>query len=178
MLDRLLHHVHIVQISGESYRLKDKRKAGQTSTRTGAKAAEQLRVPPMLPFAERIALDNHRLRVIEQHLLGRAAEVHECLLRNAFAPLLRTSRARRRCRQLDCLHEVEHGSILPIASRGFYNVAGLTLTNNVTIPLGTSPTFASGCESSHARRMWVIAYAYSKYLDERNGKLYIGTPTA
>lgn len=31
MLDRLLHHAHIVQISGESYRLKDKRKAGQTA---------------------------------------------------------------------------------------------------------------------------------------------------
>lgn len=30
MLDRLLHHAHIVQISGESYRLKDKRKAGIT----------------------------------------------------------------------------------------------------------------------------------------------------
>lgn len=30
MLDRLLHHAHIVQISGESYRLKDKRKAGNT----------------------------------------------------------------------------------------------------------------------------------------------------
>jgi DNA replication protein DnaC len=28
MLDRLLHHAHIVQIGGESYRLKDKRKAG------------------------------------------------------------------------------------------------------------------------------------------------------
>jgi DNA replication protein DnaC len=28
MLDRLLHHAHIVQISGDSYRLKDKRKAG------------------------------------------------------------------------------------------------------------------------------------------------------
>ncbi|MBY8964621.1 IS21-like element helper ATPase IstB [Algiphilus sp.] len=28
LLDRLLHHSHIVQISGESYRLKDKRKAG------------------------------------------------------------------------------------------------------------------------------------------------------
>ena len=39
MLDRLSHHPHIAQISGESYRLKDKRKAGQTSTRTGAKAA-------------------------------------------------------------------------------------------------------------------------------------------
>jgi DNA replication protein DnaC len=38
MLDRLLHHAHIVQISGESYRLKDKRKAGQTGTRAGAKA--------------------------------------------------------------------------------------------------------------------------------------------
>lgn len=28
MLDRLLHHAHIAQISGDSYRLKDKRKAG------------------------------------------------------------------------------------------------------------------------------------------------------
>ena len=28
MLDRLLHHAHIVNIQGESYRLKDKRKAG------------------------------------------------------------------------------------------------------------------------------------------------------
>ena len=26
-LDRLLHHAHIVQISGESFRLRDKRKA-------------------------------------------------------------------------------------------------------------------------------------------------------
>ena len=33
MLDRLLHHAHIVQISGESYRLKDKRKAGQTKAK-------------------------------------------------------------------------------------------------------------------------------------------------
>ena len=28
LLDRLLHHAHIVQISAESYRMKDKRKAG------------------------------------------------------------------------------------------------------------------------------------------------------
>jgi DNA replication protein DnaC len=28
LLDRLLHHAHLVQISGESFRLKDKRKAG------------------------------------------------------------------------------------------------------------------------------------------------------
>ncbi len=28
MLDRLLHHSHILQLSGESYRLKDKKKAG------------------------------------------------------------------------------------------------------------------------------------------------------
>jgi DNA replication protein DnaC len=34
MLDRLLHHAHIVQITGESYRLKDQRKAGQTTRRT------------------------------------------------------------------------------------------------------------------------------------------------
>jgi DNA replication protein DnaC len=38
MLDRLLHHAHIVQISGESYRLKDKRKAGQTKGRTAPAA--------------------------------------------------------------------------------------------------------------------------------------------
>ena len=36
MLDRLLHHAHIVQITGESYRLKDKRKAGQATKRTSA----------------------------------------------------------------------------------------------------------------------------------------------
>ena len=28
LLHRLLHHAHIVRIAGESYRLKDKRKAG------------------------------------------------------------------------------------------------------------------------------------------------------
>lgn len=33
LLDRLLHHSHIVQITGESYRLKDKRKAGQVKIR-------------------------------------------------------------------------------------------------------------------------------------------------
>ena len=32
MLDRLLHHAHIVQIQGESYRLKNKRKAGANNT--------------------------------------------------------------------------------------------------------------------------------------------------
>jgi DNA replication protein DnaC len=38
MLDRLLHHAHIVQVSGESYRLRDKRKAGQAARRvTGEK---------------------------------------------------------------------------------------------------------------------------------------------
>lgn len=34
MLDRLLHHAHIVQITGESFRLKDKRKAGTTQVPT------------------------------------------------------------------------------------------------------------------------------------------------
>lgn len=28
MLDRILHHSHVVQIKGENYRLKQKRKAG------------------------------------------------------------------------------------------------------------------------------------------------------
>lgn len=36
MLDRLLHHAHIVAMSGESYRLKDKRKAGQSGRRAAA----------------------------------------------------------------------------------------------------------------------------------------------
>ncbi|OJZ04890.1 MAG: AAA family ATPase [Thiobacillus sp. 63-78] len=36
MLDRLLHHAHIVQITGESYRLKDKRRAGQATKRASA----------------------------------------------------------------------------------------------------------------------------------------------
>jgi DNA replication protein DnaC len=34
MLDRLLHPAHIVLITGESYRLKDKRRAGQTARRS------------------------------------------------------------------------------------------------------------------------------------------------
>lgn len=34
MLDRLLHHAHIVQISGQSYRLKDKLKSGQLKRKT------------------------------------------------------------------------------------------------------------------------------------------------
>ena len=34
MLDRLLHHAHIVQITGGSYRLKDQRNAGQATRRT------------------------------------------------------------------------------------------------------------------------------------------------
>lgn len=38
MLDRLLHHAHIVQITGDSYRLRDKMRAGQVATR-GRKAA-------------------------------------------------------------------------------------------------------------------------------------------
>ena len=36
MLDRLLHHAHIVQITGDSYRLKDKRKAGQAGKKTAS----------------------------------------------------------------------------------------------------------------------------------------------
>lgn len=36
LLDRLLHHAHLVQMSGESWRLKDKRRAGQTRPRTPA----------------------------------------------------------------------------------------------------------------------------------------------
>ena len=28
MLDRILHHAHVIQIKGESWRLKDKRRAG------------------------------------------------------------------------------------------------------------------------------------------------------
>ena len=35
LLDRLLHHVHIVQIDGESYRLKDRKKAGHVKASTG-----------------------------------------------------------------------------------------------------------------------------------------------
>ena len=38
MLDRLLHHAHIVQITGESFRLKDKRKAGQAARRATSAA--------------------------------------------------------------------------------------------------------------------------------------------
>ena len=41
LLDGLLHHAHIVQISGESYRMKDKRKAGHL--KTGAKGTQARR---------------------------------------------------------------------------------------------------------------------------------------
>jgi len=34
LLDRLLHHSHVIQIIGESYRLKDKRKAGVIKPRS------------------------------------------------------------------------------------------------------------------------------------------------
>ena len=38
LLDRLLHHGHIVSIRGDSYRLKDKRKAGITKGRKSKSA--------------------------------------------------------------------------------------------------------------------------------------------
>jgi DNA replication protein DnaC len=37
LLDRLLHHAHIVQIHGDSYRLKDKRKAGAVKPKETSK---------------------------------------------------------------------------------------------------------------------------------------------
>ncbi len=40
MLDRLLHHAHIAQISGQSYRLKDKLKSGQLQKKTKAATLE------------------------------------------------------------------------------------------------------------------------------------------
>ena len=33
LLDRLLHHAHVIMIKGESYRLKDKKKAGLIETK-------------------------------------------------------------------------------------------------------------------------------------------------
>jgi hypothetical protein len=38
MLDRILHHATVVQIAGESYRLKDKRRAGIMARPHAAKA--------------------------------------------------------------------------------------------------------------------------------------------
>ena len=38
LLDRLLHHSHIVQISGESYRLKEKNAAGMVPTNIASRA--------------------------------------------------------------------------------------------------------------------------------------------
>lgn len=40
LLDRLLHHAHVIQIKGESYRLKDKRKAGIIKARQPAEPIE------------------------------------------------------------------------------------------------------------------------------------------
>ena len=36
LLDRFLYHAYVVQIGGESYRLKDKRKSGQAQKRAKA----------------------------------------------------------------------------------------------------------------------------------------------
>lgn len=41
ILDRLLHHVHIVQISGDSYRMKDKRKADEATRKFGGQRLMQ-----------------------------------------------------------------------------------------------------------------------------------------
>jgi DNA replication protein DnaC len=40
LLDRLLHHAHVIQIKGDSYRLKDKRKAGIIQARPTAEIGE------------------------------------------------------------------------------------------------------------------------------------------
>ena len=44
MLDRILHHATVVQISGESYRLKDKRRAGIMARPTKPKKPEEEKV--------------------------------------------------------------------------------------------------------------------------------------
>ena len=41
MLDRILHHASVVQIAGESYRLKDKRRAGVMARPIRGKAAKE-----------------------------------------------------------------------------------------------------------------------------------------
>ena len=41
MLDRILHHATVVQIAGESYRLKDKRRAGIMARPNKAKDKEE-----------------------------------------------------------------------------------------------------------------------------------------
>ncbi len=40
MLDRLLHHAHVTHIKGESFRLKDKRKAGIIQARQSVTSSE------------------------------------------------------------------------------------------------------------------------------------------
>ena len=42
MLDRILHHASVVQIAGESYRLKDKRRAGVMARPTKSKEARKI----------------------------------------------------------------------------------------------------------------------------------------
>ena len=44
MLDRILHHATVVQISGESYRLKDKRRAGIMARPAKPKKPEEEKV--------------------------------------------------------------------------------------------------------------------------------------
>lgn len=40
LLDRLLHHAHIAQLSGQSYRLKDKLRSGQIQKKLKAEVSE------------------------------------------------------------------------------------------------------------------------------------------
>jgi hypothetical protein len=44
MLDRILHHASVVQIAGESYRLKDKRRAGVMARPIRTKTAKEATV--------------------------------------------------------------------------------------------------------------------------------------
>ena len=46
MLDRVLHHATVVQISGESYRLKDKRRAGILARPQSASVSASASVSP------------------------------------------------------------------------------------------------------------------------------------
>jgi hypothetical protein len=57
LLDRLLHHAHIVQISGESYRMKDKRRAGHVRAAScrGRRAPSPLGAAPYAAKARRSA---------------------------------------------------------------------------------------------------------------------------
>ena len=70
MLDRILHHATVVQIAGESYRLKDKRRAGIMAQPAKAKETGARRyVAKWISETKEMGLSSFRARTDHESLL-------------------------------------------------------------------------------------------------------------